>query len=319
MNNNDISIYTSHDGSVSLEVKSDGDTVWLTRNQLAKLFGRDVKTIGKHINNALSEELEGFSTVAKFATVQKEGAREVERFVEHYNLDMILSIGYRVKSSEGINFRKWANKVLQSYVLQGYAINSQRLEQLGTIVNILGRADDELVSGVAEVLSGYIPSLTMLRDYDEGNLTAKPTSVPDWTLTIDEARNVIKDLAIQFPDDTLLGKERGEALEGIVTTIYQGFSGQELYPTVEEKAANLLYLIVKDHPLADGNKRSAAALFVTFLAKNNALNDSLGNPRIANNALAAITLMVAMSDPKEKDLMVTLLMSMITLEPQRTC
>lgn len=310
-NSNDLVLYTSQDGSVSIKVRSDAENVWLTRTQLAELFGRDVKTIGKHVANALREELEGEATVAKFATVQREGDREVTRNVEHYNLDMILSVGYRVKSSEGIHFRRWANDVLKRYVLDGAALNEQRLEQIGKIVQVLGRSSDELIAGVADVLAGYLPGLTLLRDYDEGRLDAQPTAVPGWTLTLDEARDVIQQVAAEFPDDGLLGKERGDALAGIVATIYQGFGGQDLYPTVEEKAANLLYLVVKDHPLSDGNKRSAAALFVTFLARNGILNDNAGGQRITNNALAAITLMVAMSDPKEKDLMVALLVRMI--------
>lgn len=308
----DLVFYTSQDGSVSIRVRSDAENVWLTRAQLADLFGRDVKTIGKHITNASREELEGEATVAKFATVRREGDREVARNVEHYNLDMILSVGYRVKSSEGIHFRRWANDVLKRYVLEGAALNEQRLEQIGKIVKVLGRSSDELVAGVADVLAGYLPGLTLLRDYDEGALEVQPTTAPGWTLTLEEARDVIQQVAAEFPSDTLLGNERGDALASIVTTIYQGFGGEDFYPTVEEKAANLLYLVVKDHPISDGNKRSAAALFVTFLARNGILNGSGGAPRISNNALAAYTLMVAMSDPKEKELMVALLVRMIT-------
>lgn len=293
-----------------VKVRSDAENVWLTRTQLAGLFGRDVKTIGKHVANALREELEGEATVAKFATVQREGEREVTRNVEHYNLDMILSVGYRVKSSEGIRFRRWANDVLRRYVLEGTALNEQRLKQIGRIIKVLGRSSDELVAGVADVLAGYLPGLTLLHDYDEGTLEAQPSAVQGWTLTLDEARDVIQQVAAEFPSDALLGKERSDALAGVVATIYQGFGGQDLYPTVEERAANLLYLVVKDHPLSDGNKRSAAALFVTLLARNGILNGNGGIPRISNNALAAITLMVAMSDPKEKYLMVALLVRM---------
>lgn len=304
-----IEFYQSADGDVTLEVQADGETVWLNRNQLAALFGRDVKTLGKHIANARREELAGIPVVAKFATTADDGKTYQ---VEHYNLDMILSVGYRVKSPEGVHFRRWANDVLKRYVTQGAALNEHRLEQLGSIVRILARSSDELVAGVADVLSGYLPGLTMLRDYDEGSIETQPEAVPGWELTLDEARAVISRVAAEFPADALLGKERGGALGGVVATIYQGFGGQELYPTVEEKAANLLYLIVKDHPLSDGNKRSAAALFVTFLARNGILGDADGSPRISNNALAAITLMVAMSDPKEKDLMIALLVRMLT-------
>ncbi|TQL45047.1 Fic/DOC family protein [Homoserinimonas aerilata] len=167
-------------------------------------------------------------------------------------------------------------------------------------------------AGVVEVLSAYLPALQLLRDYDAGELESAPGSVPDWTLTIDEARAIIAHVAAQFEADALFGRERGEGLEGVVASIYQGFAGQELYPTVQLKAANLLYLMVKDHPLSDGNKRSAAALFVTFLSRNSLLTDAGGQPRISNNALAAITLLVAMSDPKEKELMVALVVRMLS-------
>lgn len=308
----DIEFFTTGDGRITVEVRADGESVWLSRQQMAVLFGRDVKTIGKHIAAARNEELAEVSTVAKFATVQLEGGRSVQRRVEHYNLDMILSVGYRVKSSQGVQFRRWANEILKRYVLEGAALNEQRLEQLGSIVHILSRSPDQLVSGVADVLGHYLPSLTLLRDYDDGSLQSPAGARPEWTLTLEDARQVISGVASKFPSDRLLGQERGDGLETIVAAIYQGFAGQELYASVEEKAANLLYLVVKDHPLADGNKRSAAALFVTFLAHNGLLKNRDGSRRVANNALAAVTLMVAMSQPAEKDLMVALVMRMIT-------
>lgn len=307
-----IELYRSQDGSFALEVRADDESVWLTRQQLASLFGRDVKTIGKHIANAHREELADVRTVAKYATVQREGDRDVERTVEHYNLDMVLSVGYRVKSAEGVHFRRWATSVLKRLTIEGVAINERRLEQLGAIVQILSRSTDELVAGAAEVVARYLPSLRTLRDYDEGSIEPTPGLPPTWTLTYEEARSVVDRVADEFPDDTLFGGERGGAFRGVVETLYQGFGGQELYPTVQEKAANLLYLVVKDHPLSDGNKRSAAALFVHFLARNGVLDGARGVPVISNTALAAITLMVAMSDPKEKELMVALVVSMLS-------
>lgn len=303
-----VEIFQSEDGKVSLEVRTDGETVWLSRAQLAELFARDVKTIGKHIASARREELSGLPVVAKFATTATDG--KTYR-VEHYNLDMILSVGYRVKSPQGIHFRSWATNVLRRYLLRGAALNENRLQELGQVVSILRRSVDELVSGSANVIADFLPGLVLLRDYDQGTIDNAPGAKPGWRLTLDEARDVIAHVGREFPADSLLGRERGEALHGIVNTIYQSFSGQDLYRTVEEKAANLLYLVVKDHPLADGNKRSAAALFVTFLARNGILRDAQGHPRIANNTLAALTLMVAMSDPKEKDLMVALLVRML--------
>lgn len=309
-----VVLYTTPDGATSLDVRMDGETVWLNRMQLADLFGRDVKTIGKHIANARREELEGIPTVAKFATVAVEGQRSVSRQIEHYNLDMILSVGYRVKSPEGVRFRRWATDVLRRYLDEGVALNAQRLEQLGSIVRILGRSTDQIMAGVADVLSGYLPSLTILRDYDEGDLGERPGRIPEWELTLAEARSVIAQVRTDFKDDTLFGKERGGALAGVIGAIYQGFAGQQIYPTAEEKAANLLYLVVKDHPLSDGNKRSGAALFVTFLSRNGLL-ESPDGVIINNNALAAITLLVAMSDPKEKELMIALIMRMLSERP----
>lgn len=307
-----IELYESPDGRISLDVRTDKETVWLTQQQLAQLFGRDVTVIRRHIANARREELAGIPTSARLALVQIEGDRRVERQVEHYNLDMVISVGYRVKSSDGVQFRRWAADVLRRYVIEGSAINDRRLAEIGKIVTVLSRSGDEVIAGVADVLADYLPGLTLLRDYDEGQLDAAPVAVPGWTLTLDEARAVIARAAAQFPRDALFGRERGDALAGIVETIYQGFGGQSLYPTVEEQAANLLYLIIKDHPLSDGNKRSAAALFVTFLARNGLLREVGGRARVTNNALAATTLMVAMSDPSEKDLMVALLIRMLT-------
>ena len=303
-----VELYESADGGFELAVRSDGESVWLTRAQLAQLFARDVKTVGKHIANARREELDGIPVVAKYATTAADGKTYQ---VEHYNLDMVLSVGYRVKSSEGVHFRRWANDVLRRYLLEGVATDARRLRQLGAIVHVLSRSADELVAGVAEVVARYLPSLRTLRDYDEGEIPASGGDAPTWTLTYDEARAVIDEVGAEFPTDALFGGERGDALRGVVATIYQGFGGVDLYPTVQEKAANLLYLVVKDHPLTDGNKRSAAALFVHFLARNGVLDDASGIARISNNALAAITLMVAMSDPKEKELMIALLVSML--------
>ncbi|WDH78778.1 virulence protein RhuM/Fic/DOC family protein [Microbacterium esteraromaticum] len=303
-----VVLYTTPDGETNLDVRADGETVWLNRQQLAALFGRDVKTIGKHIANARREELDGMAVVAKFATTATDG--KVYQ-TEHYNLDMVLSVGYRVKSPEGVRFRRWATNVLRGYVSEGVVLNERRLEQLGTIVKILGRSPDPLVAGVAELISRYLPSLRILRDYDDGDLGEQPGREPAWTLTLDEARSIIAAVRADFETDTLFGGERGDALAAIIGAIYQGFAGHEMYASVEEKAANLLYLVVKDHPLTDGNKRSGAALFVTFLIRNGMLveADSTG---INNNTLAAITLLVAMSDPREKELMIALIIRMIS-------
>ncbi|NLA65363.1 MAG: virulence protein RhuM/Fic/DOC family protein [Leucobacter sp.] len=308
-----VVLYQHADGSSSVEVRLDADTVWLSQQQIADLFETSRENVTMHIRNVYREhELAEEATCKKFLQVRTEGSRNVEREIVHYNLDLIISVGYRVKSKTATQFRIWATERLRDYLVQGYAINNVRLAELGSIVQILARSNDELVAGVADVVAKYLPGLTLLRDYDNGNIVAKPQTEPGWKLTIAEARQVIANVASEFSNDTLFGNERGDALAGVIGVIYQGFGGQELYATVEEKAANLLYLIVKDHPLSDGNKRSAAALFVTFLANNGLLYDSAGTSRISNNSLAALTLMVAMSNPKEKDVMVALLIRMIT-------
>ena len=309
----EVIVYDGDDGAPGLEVRLSGETVWLSQQQLAELFQTSRTNVVEHIHNIFDEgELGEAATCRDFRQVRTEGVRTVERTIPHYNLDVIISVGYRVKSAVATRFRIWATNRLREYLLQGAAINQERLEQLGSVVRILARSADEMVSGVADVLAGYLPGLQLLRDYDAGQLDAVVGSMPGWTLTIEEARSVIGEVRAEFTEDNLFGQERGDALEGVIASIYQGFAGQELYPTVQLKAANLLYLVVKDHPLSDGNKRSAAALFVTFLSRNGILLDADGQPRISNNALAAITLLVAMSDPKEKELMVALVVRMLS-------
>ncbi len=306
-----IELYQSSDGAVAIDVRTEADTVWVTLQQMATLFSRDPTTIGRHVRNALREELADLATTADFAVVRNEGGRIVERNVEHYNLDMVLSVGYRVKSPEGIHFRRWATGVLKTYLIEGVVLHERRLEQLGSIVRVLSRSDNELISGVADVLASYVPGLRLLREYDDGYIAVSEGAAADWVLSLDEARSVVARVAMEFPDDTLVGLDPGNRLDSSIAAVYQSFDGHEIYPTTEMKAANLLYLVVKDHPLKDGNKRSAAALFVTFLARNQLLNNADGLPKFNNNALAALTLLVAMSDPAEKDVMVALIAKML--------
>lgn len=303
----DIVIYVAAGVELTLPLDRDRETVWASQAQIEELFGVDQSGVSRHIRNILRD-----AEVDRQSNMQKVHIAGADRPVTLYSLDVILAVGYRANSSRAITFRRWATTTLKQYLLDGVAINDQRLEQLGSIVRILSRSSDELVAGVADVLAGYLPGLQLLRDYDAGQLDAAPGSKPGWALTIEEARWVIAEVRTEFTEDALFGQERGGGLEGVVASIYQGFAGQELYPTAQLKAANLLYLVVKDHPLSDGNKRSAAALFVTFLSRNGILMDADGQPRISNNALAAITLLVAMSDPKEKDLMVALVVRMLS-------
>ena len=313
--NNSIIIYQPPADQPAVDVRLEGETVWLSQRQMAELFDVDVRTISEHLSNVFSSgELVKEATIRKFRIVRHEGTRNVTRSVEHYNLDAIISVGYRVKSATATQFRIWATKRLREYLMQGYSINQQRLEQLGQIVEVMARADNHLVAGTGEVLAAYLPSLQTLRDYDEGTLSASESTgnAPVWQLTHAEAQAIIARARSEFPQDRLFGIENGDKLKSVVATIYQSFAGEDLYPTTEQKAANLLYLMVKDHPLVDGNKRSAAALFIEFLAQNNLLFSADGTPLVSNNALAAMTLMVAMSSPKEKDLMVALVERLIS-------
>lgn len=254
---NEIVIFETEDKSIALPVTIEQETAWLTRNQMAELFDRDVKTIGKHINNALHEELD-YSTVAKFATVQKEGERLVERQVEHYNLDVIISVGYRVKSKRGIEFRKWANSVLKQYILQGYAINNNRISQLGEVIRIMKRTENALDSRqVLSVIEKYNTALELLDSYDHQNMRHPKGNEATYVLSYEECRKVIDDM--RFGDESeLFGKEKDDSFKGSIGNIYQSFGGQEIYSSLEEKAANLLYFVTKNHSFFDGNKRIAA-------------------------------------------------------------
>ena len=310
-----IAIYQPHADQPAVDVRLEGETVWLSQRQMSVLFDTSSDNVGLHLKNIYAEgELLEEATTEDFSVVRQEGNRQVRRSVRHYNLDAIISVGYRVKSATATQFRIWATKRLREYLVQGYSINRQRLEQLGQIVEVMARADNRLVAGTGEVLSAYIPSLQTLRDYDEGTLSDSESTgnAPVWQLTHADAQAIIARARSEFSQDRLFGLENGDKLKSVVATIYQSFAGEDLYPTTEQKAANLLYLMVKDHPLVDGNKRSAAALFIEFLAQNNLLFSADGTPLVSNNALAAMTLMVAMSSPKEKDLMVALVERLIS-------
>ena len=304
---NSIILYEAVKTASKVDVRFDGETAWLNRNQIAILFKRDVKTIGKHINNALREELKEFPVVANFATTATDGKTYN---VEHYNLDMILSIGYRVKSEEGIYFRQWANKVLKQYLLKGVAVNKNRLEQLNKTIEIISRSQNMEISGVANILQHFTAGLDLLDDYDYQTLKKPKGTKNSWVLTYENAKSVINSMKFN-EKSSLFGNEKDQSFKSSVNTIYQTFGKKEFYPTVQEKAANLLYLIVKNHSFTDGNKRIAAALFVYFLDKTNILRLANGGLIIDNNTLAAITLMIALSRPVEKEQMVLLVMNFL--------
>ena len=322
MNKGEIIIYQTSDGVTNLDVKLENDTVWLNRQQMAELFDRDIKTIGKHINNALNEELEDISTVAKFATVQTEGSRLVERQVEHYNLYMILSVGYRVKSNRGIQFRIWANKILKEYLVKGFVVNQQAKikqlqEALDSIKVLTGVAtrptllDDE-AKGILQVISDYAHGLDILDQYDHQQLTIEPSATKEqFRATYEAAKEAIKELYDKFGGGKLFGNEKDESFKSSINTIYQTFDSIELYPSVEEKAAMLLYLVTKNHSFSDGNKRIAAFIFIWFLDQNGILYNTDGSKRIKNNTLVALTLMIAESRTEEKDMMVKVIVNLI--------
>ena len=302
---------------VKLEVNVKDETVWLNREQLAQLFDRDVKTIGKHINNALKEELfDDNSVVAKFATTAKDGKTYQ---VEYYNLDVILSVGYRVKSKKGIIFRRWANSVLKDYTLKGYVVNQKRLEYLEKtvkLIDIANRMDERLedadAKGILKVIGEYSKALDLLDDYDHRTLKKIKGTTDNRIISYEECMNIIHNLKFGEKSE-IFGVERDKGLESIIYNIYQSFDGQDIYKSIEEKAANFLYLVVKNHVFIDGNKRIAATLFIYFLNFYGILYKN-GMQIIDNNTLAALTLLIAESNPKEKEVIIDLVMNFLNNE-----
>lgn len=310
---NEIVLFENQD--VKLEVNMKDETVWLNANQMSELFGRDSKTIRKHIDNALKEELDN-STVANFATVQKEGNRNITRNIEYYNLDMIISAGYRVKSKNGIVFRKWANKIIKDYLIKGYAVNNKRLEYLEKTIKLLdiaGRIDGELSANEAQsiikVINKYSNALNLLDKYDYKKVSKPKGTKNNKKITYEECINIINTLRFNNYSD-LFALERNNGLKGIIDDIYSTFDGSDLYSTVEEKAANMLYLVTKNHVFIDGNKRIAATLFIYFLNYYGLLYNKKGMV-IDNNTLVAVTILIAQSDPKEKEVLVDLVMNFL--------
>ena len=307
-----VVLFESADGSVELPVMLDPERedVWLSRTQLATLFGRDVKTIGKHVANALREELAGSENrvVAKFATTARDGKTYQ---TEHYNLDMVLSVGYRVKSARGVEFRRWATDVLRRYIVAGHAENERRLEQLGQVTKIMARVPESLQSRqILDIVQSYTGALDLLDDYDHLNVTAPEGTPATREITYEECREVIESLRFGR-ESSLFGVEKDGSFKGAIGNVFQSFGGRDLYPTLEEKAAHLLYFVVKDHSFLDGNKRIAAAVFLYFLDRNRALFTPAGEKAIDDSALVAMTLLIAESKPEEKDVMVALVMHFI--------
>jgi len=306
MPTNELVLFESQDKSISLNVPLKNDSVWLNRNQMAELFDRDVKTIGKHVNSAIREELAGLPVVAKFATTAADGKTYM---VDYYDLDVIISVGYRVKSQRGVEFRKWANRVLRQYIMEGYAVNHNRILELGEVIRIMKRTQKSLdAQQVLAVIERYSTALDLLDDYDHQTMRRPKGSEATYVLTYEECRNVID--SMRFGNESaLFGNEKDDSFKGSIGNIYQSFAGQEAYPTLEEKAANLLYFVTKNHSFSDGNKRIAAAIFLYFLDKNEVLFDDAGNKRIDDHTLVALTIMIAESRPEEKEMMISVIMN----------
>lgn len=329
--NNQIAIYEDSSGEIRLDVSLENESVWLSQKQMEVLFDRDKSVISRHIRNIFKEgELDRSSTVVKNATVQNEGGRKVTREIDFYNLDMIISLGYRVNSKRATNFRVWATKILKEYIVKGYAINQKRLEQKGLqelnatislLKETISKSELEFIEakGLLDVILNYSRTWSLLQGYDEDSLKVnnKPNK-SKFILDFYEAKEAIaklKDKLIKKGEATqLFGNEKAGEFDGIVRNIYQSFGGEELIPTTEEKAANLLYYIIKGHPFSDGNKRIGAFLFILFLSKNNMLYKKSGELKINDNALVAISLMTAKSDPKQKDTIIKLIVNIISDE-----
>ena len=325
-NQNLIEIYQAQDGTTQVEVRFENDTVWLSQAQMAMLFGKDISTINEHVINIFDEEeLEKESTIRKFRIVRQEGKRQVNREIEHYDLDMIISVGYRVKSKQGISFRRWATARLKEYLTQGYTINQKRLQQnaheleqaLALIQKTANSSELTLESGrgLVDIVSRYTHTFLWLQQYDEGLLTEPQIQQGGTLPTYAEACSALAELKSQLmakgEASELFGRERDNGLSAILGNLDQSVFGEPAYPSIEAKAAHLLYFVVKNHPFSDGNKRSGAFLFVDFLHRNGRLFDHNGHPVINDTGLAALTLLVAESDPKQKETLIRLIMHML--------
>ena len=324
MNKGEIIIYETKDGETSIDVRMEEETVWLTQAQMVDLFQTTKQNVSLHINNVYKEnELEKNSTVKEYLTVQNEGRRLIRRNVKYYNLDVIISVGYRVKSQRGTQFRIWANSVLKRYLTQGFAIKENatqiQLQNLSSMLEILSKSiENESISidetqNLLRIIKDFSYGLDTLDKYDNQVLEVEKTteSEDEFRINYENASQVIQDLKKKFNASQLFGNEKDSSFKSSVNTIYQTFDGKELYPSIEEKAAMFLYLVVKNHSFSDGNKRIAAFLFLWFLEKNRILYKKNGQKLIENNTLVALTLLIAESKSEEKDMMQKLVVNLI--------
>lgn len=305
MNKDDIVFFESQDKKLSLPVYLDEETVWLSQAQMIELFGRDQSVISRHINNAFREELDKESNM-HFLHIANS-----DRPVAVYSLDVIISVGYRVKSQRGVEFRRWANSVLKDYILRGYVVNENRMKQLGEAVKLMRRTQNALDSSqVLTVVESFSSALNLLDAYDHQNMQRPKGSESSYVLEYEECREVIDHMRFGNESD-LFGKEKDDSFRGSIGDIYQTFMGQDIYPSLEEKAANLLYFVTKNHSFLDGNKRIAATMFLYFLDRNGILYDEAGNKLLDDHTLVALTIMIAESRPEEKEMMISVIMNCI--------
>ena len=302
---NEIVLFQSDDKKVSLPVTIENDTVWLSQNQMIQLFERDQSVISRHINNAFKEEVDRESNM-HFLHIAN-----ADRPVAFYSLDVIISVGYRVKSKRGVEFRRWANSILKQYIVRGYALNEHRMQQLGEAVRLMKRVETDLdTRQVLNVVESFSTALDLLDDYDHQTMKRPKGSSGAYILTYEECRKVIDQMRFGAESD-LFGSEKDGSFKGSIGNIYQSFAGQEIYPTIEEKAANLLYFVTKNHSFWDGNKRIAATMFLYFLDRNGFLYDERGQKLLDDHTLVALTIMIAESRPEEKEMMISVIMNCI--------
>lgn len=310
MTTKEIVLFSSSDGVVSLPVPLDGNTVWLSQKQMAELFGKDQSVISRHIKNAISDgEIDISSNYAKIAYTAGNASKVME--IDVYDLDTVISVGYRVHSPRGVEFRRWATRVLKDYIIKGYAVNTKRLRQLGQAVEVMKRVSNSLdAKQILDVVRSYSMALDLLDDYDHQRIEKPKGGNVSCELTYEECRKFIDQMKYSN-DSALFGNEKDGSFKSALGAVYQSFGGQDLYQTAQEKGANLLYLVTKNHGFSDGNKRIAAGLFLYFLSRNKLMFRRDGSKRIADHTLVALTVMIAESRPEEKEMMVNLVMNFL--------
>jgi len=315
MNSGKVFFYENENGKPSVEIKLVRNSLWLSQKQMSELFDKNSDTIGLHLKNIYSSgELEKTTTTEKSSVVQKEGNRTVNRAITYYNLDAIISVGYRVNSKKGTQFRIWATNIIKEHLTKGYSINEKRLEQLQKTIQLVQRTSKltKNTGDLIDILSDYAEALDILDNFDHQTLTKdNVNNFVSYKIEYFEAKSAIENLKIKFGGSSIFGNEKDQSFKSSIATIDQTFDGKELYPSIEEKAANLLYFVVKNHSFTDGNKRIAAWLFVWYLNKNNYLYKEDNSKRIENNTLVALTLMIAESNPNEKEMMINVIINLI--------